>query len=145
MALHTQFYTIRQVSEMMQTVGFSLADETAAVGTLLYDSRRVVDVTQGLFFALVNRRDGHRYIDDVYAAGVRNFVVAEGWGDSSRFSEANFNVVKDKLQALQELAASHRARFAYPVIGITCRSEEHTSELQSLMRISYDLFCMKNK
>src|SRR3546814_9622569 len=25
------------------------------------------------------------------------------------------------------------------------RSEEHTSELQSLMRISYDVFCMKKK
>src|SRR3546814_2369834 len=26
-----------------------------------------------------------------------------------------------------------------------CRSEEHTSELQSLMRISYAVFCMKEK
>src|SRR3546814_2145741 len=26
-----------------------------------------------------------------------------------------------------------------------CRSEEHTSELQSLMRISYDVFCLKIK
>src|SRR3546814_8741211 len=25
------------------------------------------------------------------------------------------------------------------------RSEEHTSELQSLMRISYDVFCLKKK
>src|SRR3546814_9886413 len=35
--------------------------------------------------------------------------------------------------------------------GISCdtaadfRSEEHTSELQSLMRISYAVFCLKNK
>src|SRR3546814_1658963 len=28
---------------------------------------------------------------------------------------------------------------------ISIRSEEHTSELQSLMRISYDVFCSKNK
>src|SRR3546814_8440702 len=27
----------------------------------------------------------------------------------------------------------------------TARSEEHTSELQSLMRISYDVFCVKKK
>src|SRR3546814_5057416 len=27
----------------------------------------------------------------------------------------------------------------------TCRSEEHTSELQSLMRISYADFCLKKK
>src|SRR3546814_8578735 len=29
--------------------------------------------------------------------------------------------------------------------GITFRSEEHTSELQSLMRISYAVFCLKKK
>src|SRR3546814_8070112 len=28
--------------------------------------------------------------------------------------------------------------------GLTKRSEEHTSELQSLMRISYAVFCLKN-
>src|SRR3546814_9139850 len=29
--------------------------------------------------------------------------------------------------------------------GITTRSEEHTSELQSLMRISYAVFCLKQQ
>src|SRR3546814_4868399 len=29
--------------------------------------------------------------------------------------------------------------------GVDRRSEEHTSELQSLMRISYAVFCLKNK
>src|SRR3546814_5844987 len=29
--------------------------------------------------------------------------------------------------------------------GDDCRSEEHTSELQSLMRISYAVFCLKKK
>src|SRR3546814_8914123 len=29
--------------------------------------------------------------------------------------------------------------------GLTVRSEEHTSELQSLMRISYAVFCLKQK
>src|SRR3546814_6852672 len=31
------------------------------------------------------------------------------------------------------------------VIGLASRSEEHTSELQSLMRISYAVFCLKKK
>src|SRR3546814_4676725 len=31
----------------------------------------------------------------------------------------------------------------YP--GLPARSEEHTSELQSLMRISYAVFCLKKK
>src|SRR3546814_6628039 len=29
--------------------------------------------------------------------------------------------------------------------SLPCRSEEHTSELQSLMRISYAVFCLKKK
>src|SRR3546814_1175417 len=31
------------------------------------------------------------------------------------------------------------------VLAVTLRSEEHTSELQSLMRISYAVFCLKKK
>src|SRR3546814_6600732 len=31
------------------------------------------------------------------------------------------------------------------IVPITERSEEHTSELQSLMRISYAVFCLKKK
>src|SRR3546814_5766288 len=34
---------------------------------------------------------------------------------------------------------------AYMVVAIFLRSEEHTSELQSLMRISYAVFCLKKK
>src|SRR3546814_10427728 len=33
----------------------------------------------------------------------------------------------------------------FPVLGAVARSEEHTSELQSLMRISYAVFCLKKK
>src|SRR3546814_10177489 len=32
---------------------------------------------------------------------------------------------------------------AHPVFAVQERSEEHTSELQSLMRISYAVFCLK--
>src|SRR3546814_14049945 len=37
------------------------------------------------------------------------------------------------------------ARFAHRESGAEIRSEEHTSELQSLMRISYAVFCLKKK
>src|SRR3546814_2707017 len=36
-------------------------------------------------------------------------------------------------------------RIAPRHLGIAPRSEEHTSELQSLMRISYAVFCLKKK
>src|SRR3546814_6810124 len=38
-----------------------------------------------------------------------------------------------------------RALLGLAVIGEGSRSEEHTSELQSLMRISYAVFCLKKK
>src|SRR3546814_4657500 len=36
-------------------------------------------------------------------------------------------------------------RRATVVVEVEARSEEHTSELQSLMRISYAVFCLKKK
>src|SRR3546814_1600851 len=44
--------------------------------------------------------------------------------------------------ALAEAARHQYGIQTLPVIG---RSEEYTSELQSLMRISYAVFCFKNK
>src|SRR3546814_5673791 len=44
-------------------------------------------------------------------------------------------VVAEHHRVFQQLAAGDRA----------IRSEEHTSELQSLMRISYAVFCLNNK
>src|SRR3546814_5522566 len=42
---------------------------------------------------------------------------------------------------------AHRSacHYAETLEGVTIRSEEHTSELQSLMRISYAVFCLKKK
>src|SRR3546814_7437065 len=37
------------------------------------------------------------------------------------------------------------AASAIPIASPIARSEEHTSELQSLMRISYAVFCLKKK
>src|SRR3546814_9032306 len=36
-----------------------------------------------------------------------------------------------------------RLRRRLPLFAVRARSEEHTSELQSLMRISYAVFCLK--
>src|SRR3546814_5452340 len=47
----------------------------------------------------------------------------------------------DILTAFSQRELVERARDA----GAMARSEEHTSELQSLMRISYAVFCLKKK
>src|SRR3546814_5898957 len=46
---------------------------------------------------------------------------------------------------VEPLARHRRARAVGQVAARIERSEEHTSELQSLMRISYAVFCLKKK
>src|SRR3546814_3545779 len=71
----------------------------------------------------------------------RNVSVRYGFGYSAPANRVGTsrpgrrdNLVAEHLQARSEPAAD-QAR----------RSEEHTSELQSLMRISYAVFCLKTK
>lgn len=91
----------------------------AVVRTLLTDSRKLSNIGQALFFAIKGRRDGHTFIAGAYQAGVRNFVISDPGFDHLWFAGCNFYLVGDTLQALQDLAAAHRRKFAYPVIGIT--------------------------
>jgi alanine racemase len=99
---------------------------------LLVDSRRLIFPDTTLFLALKGPgRDGHRFIEDLYKRGVRNFVVHEvpqgrskavgaaGEAERQQMPEANFIVVPDTLEALQTLAAWRRRQFDLPVIGIT--------------------------
>src|SRR3546814_3992728 len=51
--------------------------------------------------------------------------------------------VAEAVRTLIEWAGDDPAREGLP--DTPTRSEEHTSELQSLMRISYAVFCLKNK
>src|SRR3546814_9417088 len=56
-----------------------------------------------------------------------------------------------RYQKKTEIASSARPATSIPVIAparnamVRPRSEEHTSELQSLMRNSYAVFCLKKK
>src|SRR3546814_9613256 len=48
----------------------------------------------------------------------------------------------ERVSAIGITTVISRCRFALKRCT-SCRSEEHTSELQSLMRISYAVFCLK--
>src|SRR3546814_2401349 len=65
------------------------------------------------------------------------------------FRSQHAPTVLDKLQAdgCRQVALSSARRAEQDEIGALFqpRSEEHTSELQSLMRISYAVFCLKKK
>ena len=110
------------------------------VSYLLTDSRQLgssqaLQPAETLFFALrTAKNDGARYIPDLYARGVRLFVVSSqsarpsnsdsaflSLSDSglSSLSEAVYIIVDDSLVALQRLAAYVRSQFTGTVIGIT--------------------------
>src|SRR3546814_8000375 len=69
--------------------------------------------------------------------GLRNRIEVE-LGHGSRFLCSSF--VSHKDGAMQSLDLTRREG-----VREAARSEEHTSELQSLMRISYAVFCLKKK
>src|SRR3546814_9233891 len=48
-----------------------------------------------------------------------------------------------KRSSLEKRKCAHAARLIHFQVIDLPRSEEHTSELQSLMRISYAVFCLK--
>ncbi|HXO76875.1 MAG TPA: hypothetical protein VN824_16590, partial [Puia sp.] len=126
-------YNIRAISEIVGGRLLQLhADDT--IEHLLLDSRRLIFPGTSLFFALRGpRRDGDRFIEELYRRGVRNFVVsakpepaapepaATGPAHPALASmpDANIILVDDSLVALQQLAAWHRKQFSLPVIGIT--------------------------
>src|SRR3546814_4260142 len=57
----------------------------------------------------------------------------------------SLNVSSTRLVLLDGFAGKVIESFGHFEIGGSVRSEEHTSELQSLMRISYAVFCLKKK
>src|SRR3546814_3820616 len=86
-----------------------------------------------------------RTIDDVSAQDGRMTLSIEAIGDNT--TERTTLVTLEKVEgAMLDVNLSERQAPVYRVVGISfVRSEEHTSELQSLMRISYAVFCLKQK
>src|SRR3546814_7597130 len=66
-------------------------------------------------------------------------VDRRGWGRGLAVDRADHG----KFAAL--CRGDRRQLIVHQIIAAGTRSEEHTSELQSLMRISYAVFCLKKK
>ena len=110
-------YQVSHIAKILNAEAVIFKD--ALVEHLLFDSRKVFFPASSLFFALKgHRRNGHKFIPELYKKGVRNFVVSEDLSDQD-LPEANMLIVDDGLKALQKLATAHRKLFRYPVIGIT--------------------------
>src|SRR3546814_8737905 len=65
------------------------------------------------------------------------------WGWYPRLSKSRFP--NPQSRPSRHLAARPERMRQRPAVHVFERSEEHTSELQSLMRISYAVFCLKKK
>ena len=111
-------YSTEDLTGIMNAEPF-IQNRDILIRTILTDSRKLSDINHSIFFALKARRDGHSFIPAVYEAGVRSFVISDTEFDKGLYPDANFYRVIDTLKALQDLAAAHRSKFNYPVIGIT--------------------------
>ncbi len=113
-------YTISEITQVVKGELIQESDENALISDLVIDSRRLIMPEGSLFFALASKRnDGHKYIEELYEKGVRNFVVENEPTNLLLLYNANIIKVKNTLFALQALAAAHRKQFKIPVIGIT--------------------------
>ena len=69
-------YSIKEIADIIATRKVCLRREDAGVSQLLTDSRSLNYPQETLFFAIRTKNDdGHHYIPQLYAQGVRNFVV----------------------------------------------------------------------
>lgn len=89
------------------------------IAHLHIDSRKPFAPEDSLFIALKGERhDGHRYLVDLHARGMRAFLVSEAV-DTSALPDSDVLRVPDTLDALQRIAAWHRGHYHGPVVGIT--------------------------
>lgn len=133
-------YTIKDISEIISEEAI-IAQPSLIIDYLLIDSRKLVFPSGTLFFALKSeRRNGEDFIEELYRAGVRSFVVTKAT-DHSSYPEGNFLKAEDALRGLQKLAAYHRKQFQIPVIGITGSNGKTIVKewLYQLLHVDYNI------
>jgi alanine racemase len=110
---------IRAIATIIEGIFLNKEIHETDIKHLLYDSRKLSPPNISLFFALLGKQDGHKYIAELYEKGVTNFVVSEKLSTEA-FPKANFLWVKNTLRAMQLIAQWHREQFpSLKTIGIT--------------------------
>lgn len=113
-------FSIQQIFAITKGDALRLACPDSVIEHLLIDSRKITFAQTSLFFAIKGERhDGHLFLSELIERGVRNFIVSEKVTLNTQYSDLNILLVPDTIEALQKIAAAHRAKFSYPVIGIT--------------------------
>lgn len=115
----TTMYSISKVAQIIHAHTTVLVSGDDPIEELVFDTRKIVDPTKSLFFALQGDRDGHDFVTAAIQAGIRNFVISKSVDILEREEGCQVLYVENVWDALQQLAAYHRRRFTFPVIGIT--------------------------
>ncbi len=114
-------YTVSEISTIIRAEVLQVG-ESASIEYLLFDSRKILFPPGSIFFAMSGpKRNGVSFMEELYGKGARSFVVDSAFNknDLYKYEGANILLVKNVLNALQQLTAYHRSRFSFPVIGIT--------------------------
>lgn len=112
-------YTIKFICEVLKVTAFKSNDLSSKISELVYDSRKVNNPEESLFFALKATRDGHDFIPDAYEKGIRSFVISNSIPFLNDKTDVNVILVSDVLEFMQTLVTYHRKQFNIPIIGIT--------------------------
>lgn len=112
-------YTAAEIRSILNPDWYQLVAPDLKPEYLVTDSRSIDYPVLSLFFAISGTlHDGHNYIDDVIAKGVRNIIAEHQIKNIP--SGVNYFVVTDSKKALQQLVVHHRQQYkAIQVIGIT--------------------------
>ncbi|MEI7595332.1 MAG: bifunctional UDP-N-acetylmuramoyl-tripeptide:D-alanyl-D-alanine ligase/alanine racemase [Bacteroidota bacterium] len=90
------------------------------INEIFIDSRNVGNISSSLFIAIDGKNhNGHNYINDLFEKGIKNFIISNESFDISKYTDANFILVNNSINALQLLATFKRKQFTYPIVGIT--------------------------
>src|SRR3546814_1996374 len=93
----------------------------------------------------VGLRPSTHHIDHVRGAGSKARMPKPRYSPSGRSRILSSIVPSPPRVGQHALLPPNSAQSSLPASRSFSRSEEHTSELQSLMRISYAVFCLKKK
>ncbi len=72
-----QIYSVSELVQIVDGKMMSVAGNDLSVRDIIIDSRQFITAEKCMFVALVsNRNDGHNYLQQLYAKGLRVFMIS---------------------------------------------------------------------